>query len=136
MFLLKDQVAHVSYFIYYTADIPTKNVQSSFSKKNVVISVVDISILKAAFFLFHLSELGDAAPLFLAVDNGHVELVRRLLAFRADPHHAEPLRAAAESGSAQLVRMLLEAGGENHRENHRGNDPDVSWEDLFEWKMG
>ena len=52
----------------------------------------------------------DVAPLFLAVDNGHCEVVRLLLEARARCT-AEPLRAAAENGDAEVVGMLLEAGG-------------------------
>eukprot|EP00435_Cladocopium_sp_Y103_P003510 s1617_g1.t1 len=53
----------------------------------------------------------DAAPLFLAVDNGHCEGVRLLLGARAKCT-AESLRAAAENGDVELVEMLLEGGAE------------------------
>lgn len=57
------------------------------------------------------SDSWDVAPLFLAVDNGHCEVVRLLLDARARCT-AEPLRGAAENGDAKVVGMMLEAGAD------------------------
>lgn len=51
----------------------------------------------------------DTAPLFLAVDNGHADIVRELLAAGARCT-SDVLLVAAENGDAELVKMLLEAG--------------------------
>ena len=54
-----------------------------------------------------------ATPLYVAAKNGHIEVVKRLLAKNADVDKARaldgatPLFAAAENGHTEVVKMLL-----------------------------
>lgn len=73
------------------------------------------------------AEFCSYSALYRAVKNGHVEVVRCLLAHGADPNRRASwsgdrvLRVACERESPEMVRLLLEAGADpDHRNNITG----------------
>lgn len=72
---------------------------------------------------------GGVAPLHMACQRGHLEILRMLLAARADPDQAScdggrPLSIASSRGHLEVVRLLLDAGAKlEHSGSHSSGHP-------------
>lgn len=75
-----------------------------------------------------MSENGNMHTLSIAADHGHIEICRRLLAYKPILNHCtsvgkNPLYCAAAKGHSEIVKLLLQAGADHMARNRNGSIP-------------
>ena len=80
-----------------------------------------------------------ATPLYIASQNGHLEVVRLLIDAGADKDKARtdgatPLYIACQNGHLEVVRLLIDAGADKDKATTEWNNTTLHC--ISEWTLG